>query len=59
MSDLPLPPPEGDMSDEVVGNGSQPFRRVDEQREKREAIGEKLVADSAWLIAGIRNVGRV
>ena len=30
MSDLPLPPPEGDTSDEVVGNGSQPFRRVDE-----------------------------
>ena len=32
-SDLPLPPPEGDTSEEVVGNGSQPFRRVDERRE--------------------------
>ena len=33
QGDLPLPPPEGDTSNEVVGNGSQPFRRVDEQRE--------------------------
>ena len=36
MSNLPLPPPAGDTSNEVVGRGPRARRKVDEQRGCRE-----------------------